>query len=413
MRWVGMSRKWVELEGLRWVEQDIVTREQYEQILGLYEEKKRAIGLLPLLGSVLVGLGILSFVAANWQDIPQIMRILMIIVLMVAFYGGGELFLKKGHDKLGLAMTALGLVSFGAGIVLIAQMFHLNSYDITSFIVWGSAGILLTYIYRSRFLYLISLIIFTLAELYSAMEYHQFSYVGCIIMAVGLGFYSWRRQNALLTWCFSLSFVLQALILVLEKEWKVLWFFIPIMALYALGDWMKDRSSGYALQSVPLAAAFVFAVVMVLAYDELGRHNLDDILAQPYYFAGALLLLFMISLIGKWKNGRVSSAFEWILAVPFIYLPSGIAVLYLLALFFFSFYVLWRGYMEQWRFKINFGTVLFICTAMVAYGKLTWDFMDKSLFFIIGGLILLTLSWFLNRRKKHFLEQGKGGDRHE
>jgi uncharacterized membrane protein len=406
---VRMSRKWVEQEGIRWVDQNIVTREQYEQILNLYEEKKHAVGLLPILGSILVGLGILSFIAANWQDIPQWFRIVMIMLLMVGFYGGGEMFLKKGHDRLGLAMTVLGLVSFGGGIVLIAQMFHLTSYNIMSFIIWGSVGILLTYLYRSRFLYLISLLILTTAQWYSTTEYHQFSYVCFMVMVAGLGYYGWRRQNVLLTWCFSLSFVLQALLLIVEKDLPFLWFFIPLLALYTLGDWIKDRSSGYALQSVPLTAAFIFAVVMVLAYNEFNKPD-NDILVYSIFFAISLLVLLALSLYGKWNNARISSSFEWILVVPFVYLHTGVAVMYLLALFFFSFYVLWRGYMEQWRFKINFGTLLFICTTMVAYGKLTWDFMDKSMFFIIGGVILLVLSWFLNRRKKHFLDEVKGGN---
>jgi uncharacterized membrane protein len=409
-----MSRKWLEKEGQHWVEKNIVTREQYEQILDLYNEKKHAIGLLPLLGSILVGLGLLSFVAANWQVIPQLARLIMIMVLLIGFYGGGEFFRKQGNDKLGLAMTALGLVSFGGGIVLIAQMFHLVSYDIMSFIVWGSVGILLTYLYRSRFLYLISLLIFTCAQWYSTVEHHQFSFTAFVIMAVGLGYYGWKRQHVLLTWCFSLSFVLQSLILVLERDWQFLWVFVPLMLLYTLGDWIKERSSGFALQSVPLAAAFVFAVVMVMAYDHVSEGDRHDILVQPLYYGGAMLLLLAASLYGKWKNNRISSAYEWILMVPFIYLHSGIAVLYLLSLFFFSFYVLWRGYIEQWRFKINFGTVLFICTTMVAYIKLTWDFMDKSLFFILGGLILLLLSWFLNRRKKLVLQDVKEEEiRHE
>lgn len=407
-----MSRKWVEKEGLHWVEENIVTRTQYEQILNLYNDKKHAIGVLPLLGSILVGLGILSFVAANWQGIPQIARLVIILVLLVAFYGGGELFRKKGNEKLGLAMTALGLFSFGGGIVLIAQMFHLVSYDIMSFIVWGSVGTLLTYLYRSKFLYLISLLIFTCAQWYSTETHHQFSYVGLIIMAVGLGYYGWKHQHMFLAWCFSLSFVLQSLILVLDRDWKFLWVFIPLMALYALGDWIKDRSSGFALQSVPLAAAFIFATVMVLAYDVVSEGDRNDILAQPLYFVGAMLLLLAASLYGKWTNQRISSAFEWVLLVPFIYLHSGIAVMYLLILFFFSFYVLGRGYIEQWRFKINFGTLLFMVTTMVAYGKLTWAFMDKSLFFILGGLILLALSWFLNRRKKLVLNEARKEEDH-
>lgn len=403
-----MSRKWLEREGLRWVDENIVTRDQYDRILSLYQDKKHAIGVLPILGSILLGLGVLSFVAANWQEIPQLVRLLLIMALMIASYAGGELFRRKGHEKLGLALTALGYVTFGAGIVLTGQMFHLVAYDIRAFVVWGTAGILLTYLYHSRFIYLLSLAVFTAAQLYSSMEYYQFNYIGFAIMAAGLGYYAWGRRNTLLTWCFSLSYVLHALIFVLNKDWKFLWFFIPVMALYTLGDWYKDRVTGYALQSVPLTAAYLFGAVTVLGWDN-HPSDLDAIRANPYFYLAFLAVLFALSLAGKWRNKQITSAMEWVLLAPFLYLPSGISVLYLLALFFFSMYVLWRGYTEEWRFKINFGTVLFLCTTMIAYGKLTWDFMDKSLFFIIGGVLLLVLSWFLNRRNKRFLDEVKGG----
>ena len=60
----------------------------------------------------------------------------------------------------------------------------------------------------------------------------------------------------------------------------------------------------------------------------------------------------------------------------------------MIALFVFSLQLLWRGYAEEWRAKINWGTVLFLLSTLVAYGKLTWDFMDKSLFFILGGVLM-------------------------
>lgn len=407
-----MSRKWVEQEGARWVQKEIISKEQYEQIIRLYAEKNHAIGVLPLLGSVLLGLGILSFVAANWQDIPQLFRLSIILVVMIAFYMGGEWFLRKGHEKLGIALTALGLIAFGSGIVLVGQMFHLVAYDITSFTTWGLTGTILTYMYRSRFLYLISLIIFIAAQWYGTIEFHRFSYVTLAIMVAGLGYFTWQSRNTLLTWCFSLSFVLQCLMLVTTHKWEFIWFFIPVMGLYMAGDWIRDRNSGYALQTVPLIAAYLFAVVIVLMWD--GRQSsMHELLAMPAVYIPALTVLFGLSVIGKLKQQRGSSTFEWVLLAPFVYLPAGIELLYLLALFFFSFYVLWRGYIEQWRFKINFGTLLFICSAMVAYGKLTWDFMDKSLFFILGGLLLLGLSWALNRRKKQVLDDANGGDRHE
>lgn len=180
-----------------------------------------------------------------------------------------------------------------------------------------------------------------------------------------------------------------------------LWMFIPAMSLYVLGDWLEERRGGYALQSAPLTAAYIFGVYMVLFPGEWKDGMMEQLRPEPLFYIGALVLLFAVSLAGKMKNGKAQSAFEWVLLVPFIYMPSGIELLYLLSLFFFSLYVLWCGYAQEWRFKINFGTLLFICSTLVAYGKLTWDFMDKSLFFIIGGMILLGLGWFLNRRKKN------------
>jgi LPXTG-motif cell wall-anchored protein len=49
---------------------------------------------------------------------------------------------------------------------------------------------------------------------------------------------------------------------------------------------------------------------------------------------------------------------------------------------------------------------------MTAYIKLTWNFMDKSLFFIIGGILLLGLSWLLNRRRNKFFDQAKEANDH-
>ncbi|MCZ8514666.1 DUF2157 domain-containing protein [Paenibacillus filicis] len=408
-----MSRKWVEQESPLWVEKGIITREQADRILDLYEDRKHAVGLLPILGSILVGLGILSFVAANWQSIPQLLRLALMIIVMAGFYVSGETAVRRGHGKLGIALIGLGVVSFGGSIVLIGQMFHLVAFHAGSFVLWAVAGAAAAFLYRSRYLYLISLILFNAAQIYSVSQFQMFSYTAFLLMVLALGYYGWKWRNTLLVWSFSLSFTLHALLWVIARDIKFIWMFIPAMALYALGDWLKDRTGAYALQIPPLAAAFLFGIYLVIFPSEWSARFLSDLRAEPLYYMGALAILFGVSLAGKLRTGRAPGAFEWILLFPFLYLPGGIELAYLLSLFLFSLYVLWRGYAEEWRFKINFGTVLFITSTLVAYGKLTWDFMDKSLFFIIGGLLLLSLSWFLNRRKKQFFYDVKEETPHD
>ncbi|BBH21535.1 hypothetical protein Back11_28800 [Paenibacillus baekrokdamisoli] len=409
-----MSRRWLEQEGRSWSEKGIITSDQYKRILDLYPEQKRAIGLIPLLGSILVGLGILSFVAANWQVIPQLLRLSIIILAMIAFYITGDRLLKKDHHNLGIALISLGLITFGAGIILIAQMFHLTAYDATSIIVWGSAGLLLTYLYTSRYLFLLTLLVFTGSQLYSTTEFNHFSYVSFVIMGVGLGFYWWNNKNETIGWGLALSVTLQFLLLVTSNAWPFTWFFIPVWLLYAGVDWLKDRRTVYPFQAVTLIAAFVFNLFIILFWsnDDISSFH-HGLAANSLIYCSLLILLLGLSLTGKARNNRLSSSLDWVLAIPFFYLNNGIDVLYLLTLFTFSLYLLWRGYAEEWRLKINLGTLLFLCSTMTAYGKLAWGFMDKSIFFILGGLILLALSWFLNRRKKQFLADVEEDNDHE
>ncbi|MEK8131444.1 DUF2157 domain-containing protein [Paenibacillus filicis] len=409
-----MNRKWVQREAPAWVEKGIVTWEQAERIVRLYEDRKQGVGILPLLGSMLLALGILSFVAANWQEIPQLARLILLIAVMCGFYAGGEFLIRRGDSRLGIGLISLGVISFGGGIILVGQMFHLVAYNAASFLLWASAGALAVYLYRSRYLYLIALILFNAVQIYSLSSFGTFSYTGFVMMVVLLGFYGWNSRSTLLIWCFSLSVTAQCLMWTLSEDLPFMWMFIPAMALYALGDWFKERQGSYAMQAAPLVVAFLFGIFAVFASGEwILRELHEEILPRASFYLGALALLFIISLLGKYRRGALSGALEWVLLLPFVYLNAGVAVLYLLALFLFSLFVLWRGYAEGWSFKINLGTVLFIISSLVAYVKLTWDFMDKSLFFIVGGVLLIGLSWFLNRRNKRILKAAEEATRHE
>jgi uncharacterized membrane protein len=408
-----MSRKVIETEGRRWVELGIVSAEQYGQIMRLYSEKKHAIGLIPLLGSILLGLGLISFIAANWHGVPEVLRLTLLLTALIGFYFAGEAFINKDQTRLGIGFIGLGLITFGGGIVLIAQMFHLQAYDVTSWLVWGSVGLMLTYLYRSRYIYLLSFLILSIAQWYSVVEFNQFSYATFVISILGLGYYCWTHKSSLLTWLFSISFIVQSIMLIVNKDWRFLWVFIPILLLYTLGDGLINRSFASPIQSAALGSLYIFALFIVLFVGKGDSFDLyDHLLAKPLPFLTILIVLFAISLFLKFRSNRAVSGFEWILMPGLLYLPVNLDVLYILVLFVFSSFLLWRGYVEEWRFKINLGTLLFLCSTMTAYIKLTWSFMDKSLFFIIGGIILLGLSWLLNRRRNKFFDETKGANDH-
>jgi uncharacterized membrane protein len=403
-----MSRKFVEKEGPRWVKEGIVNGEQVQQILALYENRSRVIGLLPILGGILLSLGILTFVASNWQEIAYIWRLVILIGLMIGLYVAGEIFQRKGMEKFGIAFTGLGLISFGASIILIAQMFNMEAYNITSWIIWGIVGILLTWLYQSRYLYLISLLILTIAQIFSQASFQHFSEVGAVVLIAGLGSYLWVKKDLLLASAFAISYLVHAIILTTSNSWEFYWVFVLLLLLYTLGDALRDSRLILPFQFIPVAALYIFQLVIVGAGDDGMESEIFANWSDQYSYFIVLLVILAVSLYLKFRANRLPSAIDWILAPFIVFLPKYMDVTSMLLLFVFSLLILWMGYMERWDLKINLGTILFLIATMTAYSKITWDFMDRSLFFVVGGMLLLGLSWFLNRRRKSYITQDKG-----
>ncbi|MDA3925228.1 MAG: DUF2157 domain-containing protein [Kiritimatiellae bacterium] len=141
-----MNRKqinWLLGEIETWHAEAIIGSALAQQLKSRYELAKkdqRLVGLIILgsLGALLIGLGIISLLAANWGDIPRDTRAVISFLPLIISYGTALFIgLKK---KTSLAFKEpLGIfwgLSIGAGIALISQTYHLPG-DLEIFIlVW-------------------------------------------------------------------------------------------------------------------------------------------------------------------------------------------------------------------------------------------------------------------------------------
>ena len=84
-----MSRKFLETDSPAWVAEGLITDEQRLKLLARYPPEASAVGLLPLLGATLVGLSALSVVAANWQGLPTILRLALLLGSLLSAYAEG------------------------------------------------------------------------------------------------------------------------------------------------------------------------------------------------------------------------------------------------------------------------------------------------------------------------------------
>ena len=113
----------------------IISSAQKQQILDFDKDKNSSFAgkLISILGVFIVGLGVISVVAANWNGISDAIKL---IVMFLMLFGGGALasyWDKKGMtDKAEKMLVGLFLLS-GAAIGLIIQIYQLSGgrwYDV-------------------------------------------------------------------------------------------------------------------------------------------------------------------------------------------------------------------------------------------------------------------------------------------
>ena len=169
-----------------WFKDGIITQEQSDRILSLYEVKKSNLRMvLFVAGAILLGLGLVSFIAAHWHEIPKFLRLCMIAgaylaSLAVYVYSG------MSETRAGRAFLLLSSVIFGAGIVLVPRMYD-YSIDWQTRNGWWVIQVLATIfitrdswqIYLAQFLSLLYLIQIEAINLF-ALEFANTSRISLI-----------------------------------------------------------------------------------------------------------------------------------------------------------------------------------------------------------------------------------------
>jgi uncharacterized membrane protein len=107
-------------------------------------------GVLGVLGATLLAFGAMMFVGANWQDIPRLARLALLGGGMWAAYGLAAWLYVRDHPAFGHAAVLLGSAIFGASIMLIAQMYHIEGHPPGAVLVWAVGTGLAAFLFRSN-----------------------------------------------------------------------------------------------------------------------------------------------------------------------------------------------------------------------------------------------------------------------
>lgn len=123
-----------------------------EAILKDAEERAPRIsltGVLAVIAAALMSLAVISFVAANWQDMPRPLKLGVLLAAMIAAYVCAAVLGRRGAVGPAHAALLLGVGIFGATIMMVGQMYHLSGPPTEAIFVWACAALLAGVLFNS------------------------------------------------------------------------------------------------------------------------------------------------------------------------------------------------------------------------------------------------------------------------
>lgn len=335
---------------------NIISYNQKEEILDLYDVNKglNFIRVLLTIGAVLVGIGVLSFIASNWQVIGKPFKFGIILVAFTAFYYIGNI-LEESYPKTARSLIYISVLIYGAGIFLIGQMFNYGGDFTSAFLLWTVGILPMVYILRDK-------IIFTFVHILTLVYlngYIRFNKIPILVIILIVLFYYFNKY-------FDYS--------------KMITFFTNIVTV----NFIAYVCFRYELEGVYiLSILFIVGLLMYYLPIKINRYVFRIVGSIVLGLSGLMLTFRNI-----WND------------LSYITQPDIFSV---------TFTIVYLGYLLLLTRNGNLISLVFICITIFRYYFDTmYDFMPKSLFFIVGGLILLSFGYYFEKLRKE-----KGEDNNE
>ncbi|MEK0192367.1 MAG: DUF2157 domain-containing protein [Oscillatoriales cyanobacterium] len=278
-----------------WQAEGLIDTSLYQQLADRYQfhtlesaSRNRFLGILISLGSILLALGVITFVAANWQVWSREARVVLLLSLFVAVNAAGfylwrippsrsknsnpNLRLIKGRNQLlGEGLLLLGSLILGANMALMAQMFHIGGSAYGLFLAWGIGVLGMAYSLRLTSLGVLSALLVGLGYWLAVLDWSskvEFSWLALLvrqmpiaasIMFIPLAY--WCRSRAI--FCLGaivLIFSLQASIVQgLNPSWGAAIFCaLPPALLWGYDDAMWPNIDSRLFQPTTRSLALIF-----------------------------------------------------------------------------------------------------------------------------------------------------------
>ncbi len=356
----------------------------------------RVVAIIAGMGASLVGAGLLYLVAYNWEELSKPAKLGLIFGIWGGLHFSGYWLAHSPgrYPRLGTALTAIGVLSFGGAIALIAQIYNLSAKYPWAMLLWAALNLPLVLLSGS----LLILGIVTCLFLVWA-----FWHTGVYLEGLSGPSYSDGRVF-----------------------WAILLFGLGLGALNAAlaGQCSGSRFDHFKGLLRAFARLLALGAIYVLSFDIFDDNRSSTLwvdvgstewlsemprLLLPFAIVSAAAWLCMTARISR-PGGAAAQrtalliaiagllfALNFALAPQWMYLSANVALLAAVGL------LIQGGVRDGRALDVNLGLLLFAVWLVSRYFEYLWDKLEAAGASIGLGVLLLVGGFFLEKRRKQWI----------
>jgi len=356
----------------------------------------------------------MTFVAANWDDMSRLARLMLIMLALWAAWGAalwaGLRALHWWHEA--LMVLACGL--FGAGIMLVSQIYHIQGNAADAVWLWALGTLLAAGVTGGRMVLVFAIGLF---GLWHGMQFDLSGRTS----DMNLPFLGWWLAGALLAWWYQSRsaahicvitlclWILSALAILPTPHLAAL--LLAMIAVATISALLASLSAarmlrGFEGSALSYAAVMLGLVIYYLTLADDAAFTTEAAAADAaltYRVLPFLLLLIPLALAGTGQTRGWSLSYDlWVslgagLAVLLVHGLAPLPLLpeiLLLALFIWITRMGWRLDQRSLR-AIGMGG--FVLALLLIYGETVGSLIGTSGFYLGAGVTLLAGAWVATR----------------
>lgn len=379
-------------------------------------ENKRGsafVNIIATIGAVLIFVGIAWLIAKNWHQIPNAIKVLILVFATLTSFVSGVLLRQHEHEGVGRSLITLGALLYILSLFLISQIYHLATsmqhYAWLLFFAWTIIFIT-AYFLNSKENLVVSMLTFfpwVVLQYWSSISRLSLDSPGGPIFSFILIFLG---AGALLYGLSIFHNSIKHKFTNIYRFWTV-FYFLLIFYILSFQSFLPVLSE-YSFEGGAFSVFFVLFIILCffgfIAGSLFATSKNSVSIKEIAGFLGILAVSFILVLLTKVGAGASTGFFGISRG-----LPTSLWLLWILNNFVFIGFIIliiWYGQKIGSTKIVNLGLVTFILEIVTRYIGFWFDFRGYfafSVLAILGGLMLILGAWLIPKWRKKLLDETK------